>query len=542
MLDFRILGELEVDRDGARVELQGQRARAALVLLLLEGNRVVSTERLVDALWGEDPPKTAAAALRNVVSQLRRALGDDAIETRAPGYVLRVAKGSFDLDRFEGALAGAGRAEPGERARLLRAALAEWRGPPLPELAYESSLQTEIRRLEELRVAAEEELVEAELEHGNAARLVPQVEALASRHPHRERLAGLRMRALYAAGRQADALAAYQDVRRRLAADLGLEPGPELRRLHGAILRQEAAIEDRRRGDGGAADAYLQDVADALLAGRLVVVASTSPDHAPALAERFAYPAGHVVETPRVAQYVAAVRGVGPLHDGLRELAAANGEPSRLHRFLASLPPLLRELGLPHQLLVTTDYDGTLERAFAEAAEEVDVVSYLATGPHRGRFCHVSPGGGARVIESPGDYATELSLERRTVVLRLRGRVDASPTREHESFVVTEDDHLDYLRSADVAGGIPIGIAATLRRSHFLFAGYAVGDWCLRVVLDRVCAEGPLAYRSWAVAEGAGPADGELWRRLGVDFVRGDPGAYAVALDTVVRSGTAVTA
>ncbi|HEY6962401.1 MAG TPA: BTAD domain-containing putative transcriptional regulator [Gaiellaceae bacterium] len=544
MLDFRILGPLEVERDGAPVELPGQRAPTALVLLLLEANRVVPSERLVDALWGEDPPKTAAAALRNVVAQLRRALGDDAIETRAPGYVLRIPAGSFDLQRFEARLAAAGRAPAADRASLLREALAEWRGPPLPELAYETSLLNEIRRIEELHVGAEEELFEAELEEGDAARLVPPLEALVARHPHRERLRALLMRALYRAGRQADALAAYQDARRALADELGLEPGPELRRLHGAILRQEAGIDAPApvRAAGEAAASHLAEVAEALLGGRLVVVLACADDPAAALAERFAYPTGGVVESSRVAQYVATMRGVGPLHDELRTLADGGREPRPIHRLLASLPPLLRERGVPHQLVVTTDYDGLLERAYAEAGEEVDVVSYLASGPNRGRFCHVSPDGRARVIELPADYAGELSLARRTVVLRLRGRVDPDPARAWESFVVTEDDHLDYLRRADVAGGLPIGLAATLRRSHLLFTGYAVRDWCLRVVLNRMWSEGPLAYRSWAVAADDAALDTELWRRLGVDFVRADLDAYARALGETVRSDSTVSA
>src|SRR5206468_4191949 len=161
--------------------------------------------RLVGALWGEEPPKTAAAALRNVVAQLRRALGDEAIETRAPGYVLRVADGGFDLERFETRLSEAATAAGDERAQLLRAALAEWRGAPLPELACENALQDELRRIEELHVSAEEELLDAELEHEEPARLVPRLESLVSHHPHRERLRALLMRALYRAGRQADA-------------------------------------------------------------------------------------------------------------------------------------------------------------------------------------------------------------------------------------------------------------------------------------------------------------------------------------------------
>jgi DNA-binding SARP family transcriptional activator len=541
VLDFRVLGPLEVERDGAPVELVGQRPRAALVLLLLEANRVVPTDRLIDALWGRQPPATAPAALRNVVSQLRKLLGAETIETRPPGYLLRLNGAGVDLLRLERAVAEAARADAGERVRLLRAALAEWRGPPFQELAYESFLQGEIRRLEELYVGAHEQLLDGELELGRHGQVVPAVEALIREHPYRERLRTQLMLALYRSGRQAEALQAYQDARRALA-ELGLEPGHELRRLHGAILRQEAGIAPAAHGEGGPGADHLADVVDVLLAGRVVPVLAPTLDLAPQLAERFRYPAGDAVETARVAQYAATLRGYGPLHDELRDLAEAAAEPTPVHRFFASLPPLLRARGRPHQLLVTADWHGALEQAFAEAGEEVDVVAYLAGGPHRGKFCHLSPDGAAHVIDVPDEYAAELALERRTVILRVRGRVDPRPEREWESFVVTEDDHLDYLRRADVADRLPVGLAAVLRRSHFLFVGYAVRDWCLRLVLGRICTETPLAYRSWAVSPDPAPTEAGLWRQVGAELVGGGVEAYVTALAATIAAGGEVPA
>src|SRR5205823_1086859 len=143
-----------------------------------------------------------------------------------PGYLLRLADDSVDLARFEQRAAAAANGPSGERARLLREALAEWRGPPLPELAYEPFLQGQIRWLEELHVTAQEDLLDAELALGVDAALVPRLEALTARNPHRERLRGQLMLALYRAGRQAEALNVYQDARRALSEDLGLEPGP----------------------------------------------------------------------------------------------------------------------------------------------------------------------------------------------------------------------------------------------------------------------------------------------------------------------------
>jgi DNA-binding SARP family transcriptional activator len=537
MLEFRILGRFEALRDGVAVELAGQRALTALVVLLLEANHVVSSDRLADALWGDEPPPTAATALRNTISQLRKALGNSAIETRPPGYVLRADAESIDLARVERRIAGAAAASAPERARLLREALEEFRGRPLEGLSDELRLETEARRLEELRLQLEEDVLETELDAGVEAGLVPRIEALVARHPERERLRGQLMLALYRGGRQAEALQAYHDARRYLAHEYGLEPGPSLRRLHGSILRQEANLEASTTvADGGPAAEHLQAVADTLLGGRLVPVLAPTVDLAPALAARFGYPPGDVVETPRVSQFVAALRGHGPLHDELRA-AAERSEPTPVHRFFASLPPLLRERRLPHQLLVTADYDGALERAFADAGEEVDVVSYLAAGPNRGRFCHISPDRGAVVIETPGDYATELSLERRTIVVRVRGRADSSPAREWESFVVTEDDHLDFLRRADIVGGLPVALAATLRRSHFLFLGYGVRDWCLRLVISRICSETPLAYRSWAVSPQPGPSETELWHAIGVDLLRAPLDPYVDALARTVGVG-----
>ena len=542
MLAFRILGRFEAMRDGVVVEVSGQRQLAALVTLLLSPNRLVPAERIVDAVWGETPPPTAQTALRNTVVQLRKLLGNDAIETRPPGYVLRVDPGSIDLQRVEQRIAAAEHAGAEERVRLLREALDEWRGEPLQELAYAGFVQEEIRRLDELELFLREEVTDAELAAGADSRLVPTIEALVARHPHRERLRAQLMLALYRSGRQAEALQAYHEARRVLVDELGLEPGPELRRLHGAILRQEAGLEPTVRADGRPDTQHLEEVARALFAGRLVPVLAPAAELAADLAARFAYPAGDVLETARVSQYVATLRGYGPLHDELRAALESRGEPTAVHRFFASLPPLLRERGLPHQLLVTTDYDGALERAFTEAGEEFDVVAYLGSGPHRGRFCHIAAGEQARVIDVPSDYAAELSLDRRTVIVRVRGRADESPARDWESFVVTEDDHIDYLRRADVAGALPVGLAATLRRSHFLFLGYAVRDWTLRLVLGRICTETPLAYRSWAVMPEPGATEAELWRAIGVDLLHAPLEAYLDGLARTVAAEVETTA
>ncbi|HEU5363177.1 MAG TPA: AfsR/SARP family transcriptional regulator, partial [Gaiellaceae bacterium] len=239
-MEFRLLGALEVVDGGRRVALGGARQRALLTLLLLHRNEVLTSERIVDELWSGDPPRTAQHVVRVYVSQLRKALeperGDTAprvLVTRGAGYLLEAAPHDVDLDRFDAACATGRRlrhaGRPEEAATAFRDALALWRGPPLQDVAYESFAQAEIARLEELRVEALEERFEAELAAGGDVALVADLERLVAANPLRERLRANLMLALYRAGRQADALAAYGEGRQLLVEELGLEPGPELR-------------------------------------------------------------------------------------------------------------------------------------------------------------------------------------------------------------------------------------------------------------------------------------------------------------------------
>jgi DNA-binding SARP family transcriptional activator/tetratricopeptide (TPR) repeat protein len=242
-LEFRILGPLEVRDGGRRLGVDRPRDRALLAALLLRAGEVVSIDRLVDDLWGEQPPRTARAALHNGISALRRLLGPDVLLTRPPGYVLAVPREQIDVRRFERLLEQASAAAPADRADRLREALALWRGPALDDVSFEAFAQAEIARLEELRAAAREELVEAELARGRHAAVVPELEALVTEHPFRERPRAQLMIALYRSGRQAEALEAYQSARRFLDEELGLEPGPTLQKLQQAVLRQNPELD-----------------------------------------------------------------------------------------------------------------------------------------------------------------------------------------------------------------------------------------------------------------------------------------------------------
>ncbi|HEX3455905.1 MAG TPA: BTAD domain-containing putative transcriptional regulator [Gaiellaceae bacterium] len=246
-MEFRVLGPLEVlDEGGQPVALGSGRQPLLLACLLLDANEVISRDRLIEALWGERPQKTARNALQVQIHALRRRIGTERITTEGPGYRLRVESGELDLERFERLVAlGRSRVAAGDAkagASNLGEALGLWRGAALADVTYEAFAQADIARLEELRLAAVEERVAADLALGRHVELVPELEALVADQPLRERLHGQLMLALYRSGRQTDALGAFRRFRRSLSEELGLEPGPELQELQQAILRQDAAL------------------------------------------------------------------------------------------------------------------------------------------------------------------------------------------------------------------------------------------------------------------------------------------------------------
>jgi DNA-binding SARP family transcriptional activator len=248
-VDYRILGPLEVSHEGRDVPVSGVRQRRLLADLLLHAGEVVSTDRLLEDVWEDEPPAAGATALRVRISQLRRTLprGPQVVQTRAPGYVLVVDAGALDVRRFEHLLADGERAlahaDPGAAVRALDEALGLWRGPPLAELGGARFAEVAIARLEELRLAALELRMEAALAAGRHAAAVAELRALVAQHPLRERLCGQLMVALYRDGRQAEALDAYRATRRRLVEELGIEPGPQLRAVERQVLGHDARLD-----------------------------------------------------------------------------------------------------------------------------------------------------------------------------------------------------------------------------------------------------------------------------------------------------------
>jgi DNA-binding SARP family transcriptional activator len=245
----RLLGPLEVEVDGRQIAIGGRAQRALLTRLLLDAGRTVSTARLVEDLWGENAPASAAKMVQIYVSMLRKVLPEGVLVTRSPGYALDLPTDAVDLVRFE-RLRERGRAElrdgsPARAAEMLRDALALWRGSALAEFD-EPFAAIESRRLEEQHLASVEDRIDADLAAGSDSSLIGELEALVARHPLRERPRSQLMVALYRAGRQVDALAGYRAFRETLAAELGIEPSPALRELENRILQHDPVLEGPR--------------------------------------------------------------------------------------------------------------------------------------------------------------------------------------------------------------------------------------------------------------------------------------------------------
>ena len=535
MPHVHVLGPLEVAGEGGLLRLGGSKQRALLALLALHPGRVVPTDSLVDQLWGERPPRTAVTSLQNFVSQLRKLLGPELVVTRPPGYVLQIERDDVDAFRFERVLSEVKGKDAAERSTRLSEGLSLWRGPPLCDFTFEAFAQPEIRRLEELRAVALEERIAADLELGRHGGLIGELESLVDEHPMRERLRGQLMLALYRSDRQAEALQVYHDARHVLVEELGVEPGRPLQDLFASILRQDASLELGTATVTNAQEDHSEAITSAILQGRLVFVlgagvnplttAAGNGDGLPArdelttqLAEAFGCPPEHAGELTKVAQYIAITRGIGPLYDELHALLEREHVPGPVHRFAAELPGMLRERRIPQPIIVTTNYDRALERAFSDAGEEAEVIAYVSLGRERGRFLHRSADGVSRIITSPNAYA-DVPLDRRPVLLKIHGEVDLEPDRGAESFVVSEDDYIAYLAETGIGGVLPVTLAARLRRSHFLFLGYGLVDWSFRVFLQRLWPDEQPGYRSWAVQPDATALERDFWRRRAVELV-----------------------
>jgi DNA-binding SARP family transcriptional activator len=374
---FRILGPLEVQADGGEVRLGGQKPRALLAVLLLHPNEVVPADRLIDELWGGDSRETGAGPLRVNVARLRKALPEGVLTTRSPGYMVSVAPDELDLHRFErlvdegrGLLARGLAADASQR---LHEALSLWRGPALAEFAYESFAQSAIARLDEIKLAATELRIDADLALGRHDELIGELEALVAEHPLRERLRGCLMTALYRSGRQAEALDAYHNARRALVDELGIEPSPGLQELERAILRQDPALDI-----ASATASRVQETAE-----RSILVAIANDDGSAellAVAERLARQPQRVIVLARLVSDAADLPSASAWLEERRSALQTRGFAARAASFTATAPGVeLARLAteLDVELLLADAPGGLL----AEGTPDEQLTALLAETP-----------------------------------------------------------------------------------------------------------------------------------------------------------------
>lgn len=423
---FRVLGPFEVVVDGVARDLSGRKPAELLAVLVLHSNQVVSTSRLVDELWGDEPPKTARKTLQVHVSRLRRELGETIPETRPTGYLVVAEPGQIDAQEFE-QLVEQGREElrsgnSEKAARLLRQALALWRGPVLAGMETEGSTRNVAMRLEDLRLVAVESRIDADLALGRHAGLVGELEALVSEHPYREAFRRQLMLALYRSGRQADALAAYRSARASLVEELGVEPGRDLRELEAAMLRQDPALAAPatgvRRSPRGRRDALLAIGLTAILvasviAGGLAWRRATSGSPAPEVV------ANSLVRIDPATNRVVAVTKVGREPDRLAVGAGAVWVVNHKDRTVTRVRPngtVDTIGGIPFADHVAVDGDGVWVSSFdrasiaridgrsGEVVESIGIPSQHAEG--------LTVGGGFLWVTNP---ATERGVGTETV-------------------------------------------------------------------------------------------------------------------------------
>jgi hypothetical protein len=265
------------------------------------------------------------------------------------------------------------------------------------------------------------------------------------------------------------------------------------------------------------------------------------------LAKKVHYPGRDRTDLLRVSQYVAIMAGRQPLYDWLHTVFDADYSPTPVHRLLASIPSMIRARPSAQQgffpLIVTTNYDDALEKAFKDAREEYDLVTYIAEGPRSGRFLHTSPDGNETIINKPKGYK-ELRCVERPVIAKIHGAV-VRRMPDQDSFVITENHYIDYLsHTADIKTLIPVNIASRMMQSHFLFLGYSLKDWNLRVILHRLWGNGAMGWRfnSWAIQPKPGKIDEKSWGQRGVELFDARLEDYIEQLSTSLKNSASTTA
>ena len=486
-MEFRVLGPVEVRVDGGALALGGRKQRALLALLLLHANEPVSRDRLIEALWGDRPPPSVHQSIDSYVSRLRRVLGHDRLLRRSPGYTLVVEPGELDLARFEELVAAgreaAARGASAEAAETLDEALALWRGPALADLLYEPFAAEEAARLEERRLLALEQRIDADLATGRGRELVPELEALVQDHPLRERLLAQLMLALYRAGRHGDALAVLQAARQRLAGELGLEPGPQLRELERSILRHDPALAPiARRSAAGAPRRrrrVLATVAAVALAGIVagIVVAFRPTAPARTLQAGASRLAGVATDSRTVTSLTALVRTPAAVTSAAGSLwiADATGPTvSRINPEDGSVIDQIQVVGEPGSIVggggaiwVASAVGGTISR--------IDPGTDTVTQTLRlggASAAAIAFGGGHVWVADPTDQ-TLIELEPKTGSVRRTLTLDLRPT----ALAIANGVIWVCDQSADIVEQIALRSGATLATTH-------VGNGPAAIALD----------------------------------------------------------
>jgi peptide/nickel transport system substrate-binding protein len=396
-MDIGILGPLTVTRDGRDVPIGAAKQRALVAVFALHRNEVVPTATLIDELWGDDPPATATKIVHTYVSQLRKVLGEDVLQTRAGGYLLRATPDEVDSARFESLLT-LGRQElaggrPQKAAGLLRSALALWRGTPLAEFLLSDGATDEVERLEQLHLVALECRLDADIACGGAATAIPELQLLVRHHPLRESLRGSLMLALYRTGRQADALAVYADTRATLVDQLGVDPSGDLQRLQAAILDHDPALDYAAAPAGG----MTAPVAAAIPVG------ATATAKAPTVATPFMAPLGS---------------GFSPAHAPPAP-TALNGTVGSLVPLTTSVPLASSSSALPAQPERATKHRSAWRRAPVTVVVCIGVVCIAALGMAREG---AAPAAQTLIANSVGFVASDQSTVTKQVA------VPGSPT------------------------------------------------------------------------------------------------------------------
>jgi YVTN family beta-propeller protein len=564
-MEFRLLGPLEVHDGVGPVSIEAPKQRALLALLLLGRGAALPVDRLVDGLWGERAPPTASKAVRVYVGQLRKALGGDAIVTRGAAYALPLEQHALDIERFEQSAADAERllehGEPKQGLAAAESALCLWRGPALQDFAYEEFAQGEIARLEERRLSVLETRAEAWLELGRHEQLIAELPPLVREHPFRERLRGQLMLALYRSGRQAEALELYRDGHRLLADELGLEPSPELQRLHQAMLTQDETLATpsrlRRRAGRRRRGGALLAVGGALaIAGAVAAVVVELSGSKPGIASTVPGNAVAVVD-PSSARVVAEVpvgATPGAIAVGARSAWVANtseGTVSRIDLRGRRTTQTIAVGAAPSGIVfaagavwVTNSLDGTVSRidpAADRVVQTISVGSYpsgIAAGAGSIWVANSQDGTVSRLDDREGRAVATIALDAKPTGVAFGAGSLWVTSQAADAVLLVDPDRNEAVQRIHVGSG-PTGVSVAGRD---VWVANSLDGTVSRIDGRRTAVTATIGVGDRPVAVAATPASAWVANELGGTLARIDARGNRVVRRIEVGQGPAAIA